>query len=121
MVGITASETARLNVVALADPTSQAGCQVALAFLSAGGRVLKQDVRIIQPGNAISFDLPGGEASLPPGPIALRTAIRPVAHLTTDTCRMVPSFELFDNATGRTSIFASHPPSSNATFDLNVQ
>src|SRR5262245_1223757 len=110
LAGITTAETARLNVVVTSG--TSAGCRVAMAFIHSDGRVLKQDVKAVLPGRATYLEITGIEAALPPGPIAVRTAIRPIVEIapvqTGDVCRMLASFELVDNATGRTAIFA-HP------------
>src|SRR5215831_346741 len=102
MVGITPYETARINVVVLADGGAPAtGCRIAFGYLNSEGRVLKQDLKTILPGHGESFDLPGVEA-LPPGPIKLRASIRPLAEIaqtTADPCHIAATFELFDNVT----------------------
>jgi hypothetical protein len=112
MVGITPYETARINVVVLADGAAPAtGCRVAFGYFNKKGRVLKQDLKTILPGHGEVFDLVGVEA-LPTGPIKLRTEIRPVAELaptTTDPCHIAATFELFDNVTGKASIVATQP------------
>ena len=114
MVGITPYETARLNVVVLADGGAPAtGCRIAFGYLTDEGRVIRQDLKTILPGHGAFFDLPGVEA-LPPGPIKIRTAIRPLVEVapvqaTTDPCHMTATFELFDNVTGKASIIATQP------------
>jgi hypothetical protein len=117
MVGVTASDIARLNVVVLpspATPSAHAGCRIALGFLAIDGRVVKQDIRTVYPGRATHFDLSGVEAALPPGPVALRIPVRPVVEIapiqTGDVCRMVASFELFDSTSGRGLLFSLPAP-----------
>lgn len=120
LLGITAAETARLNVVVPAGAsvpgTAPQGCRVAFSFLNADGQVLRQDVKTILPGRAASLELPGTEAFLPPGPIrSFRADIRPSVEVVTpqsssSLCQIVTTFEVFDGATGRTTIFADPPP-----------
>ena len=120
LLGITLAETARLNVVVPAGAPSTAapaaGCRVALSFLSADGQVLRQQSITVLQGHSASLEMPGVQAFLPPGPIrSLRADIRPVVEATsTQTsgapCQVVTTFELFDSATGKTSIFADPPP-----------
>jgi hypothetical protein len=120
MVGITLGETGRLNVVVPGTPTlgstAPPACRVVFGFLNAEGQIVKQEVKAILPGHAASLELTGVEAFLPPGPIrSLRADIRPVAELaamqpSTVSCQMVSTFEVFDNATGRTSLLSQQPP-----------
>jgi hypothetical protein len=113
MVGITPYETARLNVVVLADGGAPAtGCRIAFGYLNDDGAIIRQDLKTILPGHGASFDLPGVE--LPPGPIKIRTGIRPLVEIApaqpaADACHMAATFELYDNATGRASIVATQP------------
>jgi hypothetical protein len=118
MVGITYSETARLSAVVRAGSavlTAPTACRVAFSFVAADGRVLKQEIKAILPGHAAFVDLTGAEAALPPGPISLRTGIRPVvevaaAQSSADICHAAAGFEQYENITGRTTFFVMAPP-----------
>jgi hypothetical protein len=117
LVGITLSETARISAVVRGGGAvlpAPAGCRVAFSYLAADGRVLKQETKTILAGHAAYLDLTGVEA-LPPGPIAIRTGIRPVvevaaAQSSADVCHAVAGLEMYDNATGRTNLLVVQPP-----------
>jgi hypothetical protein len=112
MVGIAAGQSARVNVLNaarpdLANPTS---CNLTLQFLD----LLKQSTVNLQPGTAASLDLSWGD--LPGGD--LRTEVRavllfgysgganpPPGILQQSACGdLVPSLEVYDNTSGRTSL-----------------
>jgi hypothetical protein len=134
MVGITRGETLRLNVVNLSppDPNRQYPpdpCRVLLSFRNAAGQPFTnsdgQPIRRVvelQAGesafldlNADAFAPPSTNADVAPG--AARLQLRPFVRVQQqpppdpdkqsppDPCRA--TMEVFDNTTGRTSIFAS--------------
>lgn len=131
MVGITRGQTVRLNVVDLAamnsDGTLPPPCRVVLTFRDANGRpftnsdgqVVRRAVEL-QVGDSAFLDLNGDNFLAPPttndtsGP--LRLQLRPLVRVLQPPpdpeipppCRT--TMEIFDNVTGRTSIFAQGPP-----------
>ena len=116
LVGIAVGQSAGVNVVNLAAPdtANASSCSVNLQFLDPQGAVLKQTTVNLMPGTASTLNLSYAELSSsnvrteirgvlrfgyvgganPPQPIVQQTAC---AHL-------VPSLELYDNDTGRTSL-----------------
>jgi hypothetical protein len=133
MVGITQGQTVRLNIVNLLppgpcrvspppDPDLPPGpCRVLLTFRDANGQpfsdsngqVIRQVVEL-QGGQSAFLDLNGdlfaGGISTNGGPARLQ--LRPVVRVL-DAPFPTPwraSLEVFDNASGRTSVFASFEP-----------
>ena len=108
MVGITPYETGRLNVVTN-DPGAGQGCAIALGFADSNGRTIRVESRILRTGRAQYLDMMGTEA-VPAG--ETRAEIQPYLldladsrAFPPDPCKSVmATFELFDRATGKTSI-----------------
>jgi len=140
LVGITRGQTVRLNVVNLAvavdgqlppDP-----CRVVLSFRDANGRpftnsdgqVVRRAVEL-QTGQSAFLDLnadvfgpPSTNADVAPTRLQLRPFVRvqsepaPSSQYPPDPCRA--TMEVYDNASGRTSIFAAGfttPPDPDRT------
>jgi hypothetical protein len=107
MFGITPSETARLNVVNIRLPGIPPGpCSVQLNFFNDSGKLLKQRAVVLNPGQAAFLDIAGVEAGG-----AFRNEMHPYVLLATGSpvgCNAVSTLELFDTASGKTSILA-HP------------
>jgi hypothetical protein len=129
IVGIATGESALVSALNLgtASPRSNTSCGVTLQFLDAQGHVLKQTVVKLQPGKAASLGLsretvptPGSRAEIravllfgyaggaPPGPAMLQQF----------DCNIVPSLQIYDDHTGRTSFVLtdvkSLPPPATA-------
>jgi hypothetical protein len=115
MIGIAIGESARVNAVNIgnASSTPDSSCSVTLQFLDSDGQLLKQKVVTLQSGKAALLDIGRGEL---PGGNDPRAEIRavllfgyygganpPPAVLQKFDCNIVPSLEVFDNNTGRTS------------------
>jgi hypothetical protein len=115
MIGIAIGESARVNALNIGNAlsTQDSSCSVMLQFLDTEGRLLKQKVVTLQAGKAAALDLDRGEL---PGGNDPRAEIRavlffgysgganpPPALLQKFDCNIVPSLEVFDNDTGRTS------------------
>jgi hypothetical protein len=126
MIGLTQGQTIRLNVVNL-TPERQlppGPCRVVLSFLDAGGQpftdsngqVIQSEVEL-KAGESAFLDLNGdgfvgpstngGPERLQLRPIA-RVLQEPRGNLPPGPC--FPTMEVFDNATGRTSLFAPAQP-----------
>ena len=106
MFGITPPETARLNVVNLQLPglAPPDPCTVQINFLDGSAHILKQQVFTMKPGQSAFLDITGVEAGA-----TFRTEIHPFVKLATGTpvgCSPVSTLELFDTASGKTSILA---------------
>jgi hypothetical protein len=126
MVGLTRGQTLRLNVVNLGDPPDpdrNGSRRVVLSFRNAQGQVITnsdgQPIRQtfeLRAGESAFLDLNGdqfGSAVDTSGParVQLRPFVRvlvnppdPDRQAPPDPCRA--TMEVFDNATGRTSLFA---------------
>ncbi len=110
MVGITPYETGRLNVVTN-DSTPAQGCTIGLGYLDADGRALKTDFKVLRTGRAQYLDLMGIDA-VPRG--EMRAEIQPFLNerpmdrpngFPPGPCRgVIATFEVFDPATGKTSL-----------------
>jgi hypothetical protein len=120
MFAIARGQSARLNalnsgpVVPIQDAS---GCQVTLKFFEAGGQMVKQaSIASLEPGKAAFLDL--GRDELPGDDP--RAEIRAVLHfgyfggaaptpeiLRRFNCNIVPSLEIFDNDTGKTSVVST--------------
>ena len=127
MVGLTRGQTLRLNVVNLGDPPEpdrNGSCRAVLSFRNAQGEVVTngdgQPIRQtfeLRAGTSAFLDLNGdqfGVAGDTTGParVQLRPFVRvlsnppdPDRQSPPDPCRA--TMEVFDNATGRTSLFAA--------------
>jgi hypothetical protein len=115
MIGIASGESARLNALNLgtASSTPDSSCGVTLQILDTDGKLIKQKIVTLQAGKAASMDI-GSDELL--GTNASRAEIRavlifgypgganpPPAVLAKFDCNIVPSLEIFDNITNRTS------------------
>jgi hypothetical protein len=108
MVGIAPGLTLRLNVVNIGGPTAAPlPCVLLLAFLDTDGKVLEQKFVSLQSGKAAFLDL---EMRNVHGPD--RAQVRGIGYnplLTAESvpqpvsCSLVPTLELFDSETGRTT------------------
>ena len=109
MVGIASGQTLRFNVVNVGAPNpSPLPCVLALAFLDSDGKIVKQKFVSLASGKAAFLDL---EMSGVPGPD--RVQVRGISYnplLATPgsipqpiSCSLVPTLELFDTGSGRTS------------------
>ena len=110
MVGITPYETGRINVVTN-DTTPSQGCTIGLGYLDSKGKALKTDFKILRTGQAQYLDVLGMDA-VPRGEMRAevqpflndRPADRPMAFPPGPCRGVVATFEMFDPATGKTSL-----------------
>lgn len=134
MMGLTRGQTMRLNVVNLTQPPDPIQgevpppCRVLLSFRDANGRpftdangqVIRREVSL-QSGESAFLDL-NGDLFAPPSTNAdttgpARLQLRPFARLLQAPPEpgrnipppCVPTIEIFDNATGRTSLLSTFP------------
>ena len=107
MIGITPSDTLRLNIVNMEFSGVPPGpCNVTLKFLDSSGAILKQQTLAVKPTQAALLDITGLEAGG-----GFRTEVHPVLAVPSNEptgCSAVGSVELFNTNSGETSIFA-HP------------
>jgi len=108
MVGLASGQTARLNVVNVGIPNpSSLPCVLALAFLDSDSKILKQMFVSVGFGNAAFVDLAMG--NIGPGRVQIRgigynPLLTPGSAIPQPlSCSFVPTLELFDTETGRTS------------------
>jgi len=100
-VGLTAGQTARLNVLnpgALAPAVAMV-CAAQLSFLNAQGTVLKTTSVTVPPGESMSFNLDRDVDLIVSD---LRVQVRAVIAYTSNTCALLPTLEVFNDDTGRT-------------------
>ena len=139
MVGLTRGQTMRLNVVNLIPPPDSEKqfppdpCRVVLSFRNASGQPFNNTLSdsflartvTLQPGESAFLDLDGDQyappstnADVAPGPA--RMQLRPFVRVVSapnghdyppDPCRT--TMEVFDNTSGRTSLFALGTPNFN--------
>ncbi len=114
MIGVATGQSARISALNLGSrsSTKDSSCSVTLQFLDIQGQLLKQTVVTVRPGNGATLDLSrdqlpgdglraeiravllfGYSGGTPPGPDILQQF----------DCNIVPSIEVYDNQTGRTS------------------
>ena len=105
MVGLAKGQTARLNVVNIGDP-NQGSCQVQMTFYDNEGKQLALDVQKIDPGIATFLDLSYNDVGDP----HIRVQIRSWAKvLVGDPTICFSSLEVFDDETGKTTLFIGDP------------
>jgi hypothetical protein len=108
MVGIASGQTLRFNVVNVGAPNpSPLPCVLALAFLDSDGKIVKQKFVSLGSGKAAFLDL---EMSGVRGPdraevrgIGYNPLLAPGSIPQPISCSLVPTLELFDTTSGRTS------------------
>ena len=130
MVGITRGQTIRLSVVN-AIPYDSAfppgPTRVALTFLNGDGQLFRnrdgspvRRVASLEHGQSTFLDLDAGDLQWPPGPtrLQLRAVVNVIPPPQPDSNevpppvgdRIMPSVEVFNNATGRTDFVMSKEP-----------
>lgn len=111
MVGITRGQTARLNVVNIAMESrgSEMMCQAHLMFFDSMGNMLAEGMVNLMPGHAMFHDLNGDGVLM--GREGMRAQIRADVMIIGDqrTCNVIPTLEIFDNATGMTNFVLTNP------------
>ena len=109
MAGIAGGQTARISVLNLGGQVQTAQCRVVMVFLDDRGASLKSNAINVLPGLSESLDLADTELELGANG---RRQIRAVFFLSPGVltnqnppaCVVVPTLEIFDRVTGRTSI-----------------
>jgi len=104
--GLTVGQTARLNVLAPGLPAPFATgvrCPATLAILSSDGSVIKSQDVVVNPNQILSLDVTDAEAAAL-GRVQLSGKVLiPPAGTAGSYCTLVPTFEIFDTATGKTT------------------
>ena len=106
-IGIVSGQTARLNVI---NSGETSGIVINWRFLDNQGRILAQsrEPQLIPPGQMRSFDLNADEVNTTMdrfGRVQVIAIIRTLGG--PDTKDLHTSLEVFDNATGKTTVFVS--------------
>jgi hypothetical protein len=115
MVGLTAGQTARLNLLnpgVLPPMATGAICSAQVSFLDASGSVLKTSPISVPPGQSVPFDL---NRDTDVTATDQRVQIRATYQVTPPSpmlanpvqllgCSLIPTLEIFDNDTGRTQL-----------------
>jgi hypothetical protein len=105
MVGLGRGQTARLNVVNIGDP-NQEPCEVQMVFYDSQGKALARDVQKLDPGVATFLDLGYGDVGDPNLRVQIRAWVKVVIG---DPTLCLSSLEVFDDETGRTTVFVGDP------------
>jgi hypothetical protein len=107
MVGIAAGETVRLNLLnpGVLAPAVGATCTATVTYLGPEDGTLKTATVTVDPGKSQSVDLRSDmDLSLTAGD---REQIR--AQISTqNSCKLIPTLEIFDFITGRTQVVLGH-------------
>jgi len=121
MVGIAEGQTARVNLLSPDLPAPLATgvmCSATVSFMNAQGAVLKSGTLTVIPGQSMHIDLDTDadlkyavnerheiratvQVPVAPTPAGGTAAVVPV-------CRLIPTMEIFDALTGRTSVIVGH-------------
>ena len=105
MVGVTPSDTIRINVVNMQFSAYPPGpCSVAMKFLDPAGKILHQQTFTINSTQSASLDY------TPVGTSAFRTEVHPVVAIPSTEptgCSAVGSVEVFDTNSGETKVYAN--------------
>lgn len=110
MIGITNTQTARLNVVRVQPtPAGDRPVRVELSFFDSQGMLLLRSTESLMPGHAAFLDLDGATLMMPRAAAdsfaSDRAQIRGTVHIIqsipvgeSNTLNLVPTLEVFDNA-----------------------
>lgn len=105
-LGFTTRQTARLNVMGPGVPAPfalAARCPATLSFVDANGRMLKSESVLVDPNQSLSFDL-NADTDLAPSSRSDDNTGRPADSVTQRYCRVIPTLEIFDTTTGKTTV-----------------
>jgi hypothetical protein len=107
MVGIASGQTARLNVVTAGVEND---FTMELLFLDSEAKILLRSVEKVVPGHAVLLDLHYN--AIPPPINDRRHQIRALVKFTNQPARkgyILPSLEVIDDITGRTTVLGGNP------------
>lgn len=118
MIGLAEGQTAQLNLLnpGVLAPATGVICSAAVSFVDANGAVLKTKSLSIPPGKSMAFDVSDIELAIAYG---ARREIRALIAMPAATpaapssaavpgCKLIPTLEIFDSATGRTLVTLGH-------------
>ena len=104
VVGITAGQTAKLNVLypTVPAPILQVICSATLVIADDQGKILKsEDAQQLIAGKSIALDL-NADTDLPSG--TNRVQIHALTLTPNPGCALIPTLEILDNSTGKTVV-----------------
>ncbi len=111
VIGVAATETARINVLNEApDSLAALGCRAVLQFFGTDGQLLKElTIDNLGPGKIAFLDFAAADRQNKEGRTPVRAVVRsgyggganPPPKLL-EACRVVPNLEIFDADTGKT-------------------
>jgi hypothetical protein len=115
MVGLTAGQTARLNVLnpgVLPPLATGAICSAQVTFLASRGSVLKTSPILVAPGQSVPFDLNRDtDVTSTDQRVQIRATLQiplpsPIfaSPVQLFGCPLIPTLEIFNNDTGRTQV-----------------
>lgn len=119
MIGLAEGQTAQLNLLnpGILAPATGVICSAAVSFVDANGAVLKTGSLSIAPGKSMSFDITDVELAIVYGyrrelrALISMPAVTPVATASAaapPACKLIPTLEIFDDASGRTLVTLGH-------------
>jgi hypothetical protein len=117
MIGLAQGQTAQLNLLnpGILAPATGVICTAAVSFVDANGAVLKTGALSIPPGQSMAFDLRSDvDLAIVYGnrrefrAVIATPALTPAATAVPTACKLVPSLEIFDTASGRTLVTLGH-------------
>jgi len=132
IIGIAAGQTARLNALSLptGGPIIAGGsCQVTMAFLDDKGDTLATHTQAVTQGQAVHFDLPTTPTSTTAsaGPVEIRGTVSASFTVTggtptvsTFSCSVLPTMEIYNQDTGRTAAVLENSRSLATVLPLAV-
>ncbi len=111
--GVVRGQTARLNVVALGGPDTSP-VQVQLQFLDSQGRTLARSTETLMPNHAAFLDLNADFVERVGNRLQVRGVVSRLGDGSNsppdpDRRRVIVTAEVFDNDTGRTTVFIDNP------------
>jgi hypothetical protein len=100
MFGVARGQVARINAVHVGDPNIRP-IEIEMLLLDATGAVVGRDMKTIAPGEAVFFDVAAGENRM-----ELRAVVTKLGGPDT---KLLTTVEVFDNDTGKNTIFIGDP------------
>lgn len=115
MIGIAGGQSVRINALNLgtSSSTENSSCRVTLQFMDVEGRIVKQSLVTLGTGKSASLDISREALSGDDPRVEIRAVLLygysggappPPGVLQRFDCGIVPSLEIYDNETGRTSV-----------------
>jgi hypothetical protein len=130
MAGLASGETARVNALSLASggPLVAGGsCQVTMTFLDESGNTLLTHTSSVAQGQSVHVDLPRNQIAAGTDPVEIHATVSVSFALTPGAatsspvaCSILPTMEIFDQATGRTSVLLENPRATAGIVPLTA-